>query len=249
MQFQDKVAVVTGAGREGKGIGRSICLALAKEGANIIIADFVKEAADAVAEEVRAIGVKALSVKVDVSQAADADALIQTVVSAFGKLDILVNNAGINRDALLMRMTDEQWDAVLDTNLKGTFNCIRAASRQMLRQRSGRIVNISSVMGLVGNIGQANYSASKAGVIGLTKTAARELGSRGITVNAVAPGFIQTVMTEELPEQVRENIGKQIPLVRLGTPEDVAGAVVFLCSDAASYITGQTLNVDGGMVM
>jgi len=249
LQFQDKVAVVTGAGREGKGIGRSICLALAKEGANIIIADFVKEAADAVAEEVRAIGVKALSVKVDVSQAADADALIQTVVSAFGKLDILVNNAGINRDALLMRMTDEQWDAVLDTNLKGTFNCIRAASRQMLRQRSGRIVNISSVMGLVGNIGQANYSASKAGVIGLTKTAARELGSRGITVNAVAPGFIQTVMTEELPEQVRENIGKQIPLVRLGTPEDVAGAVVFLCSDAASYITGQTLNVDGGMVM
>ena len=224
MLLKDKVAVVTGAGREGKGIGRSICLALAKEGARIVIADFVKEAADA-------------------------DALIQGAVDAFGSVDILVNNAGITRDALLMRMTDEQWDAVLDTNLKGSFNCIRAASRQMLRQRSGRIINIASVMGLIGNIGQANYSASKAGMIGLTKTAARELGSRCITVNAVAPGFIQTAMTEELPEQVRENIGKQIPLVRLGTPEDVAGAVVFLCSDAASYITGQVLSVSGGLTM
>ena len=249
MLLKDKVAVVTGAGREGKGIGRSICLALAKEGARIVIADFVKEAADSVVEEVTALGIEAISFKADVSQAADADALIQGAVDAFGSVDILVNNAGITRDALLMRMTDEQWDAVLDTNLKGSFNCIRAASRQMLRQRSGRIVNIASVMGLIGNIGQANYSASKAGMIGLTKTAARELGSRGITVNAVAPGFIQTAMTEELPEQVRENIGKQIPLVRLGTPEDVAGAVVFLCSDAASYITGQVLNVDGGMVM
>jgi len=247
--LKDKVAAVTGAGREGKGIGRSICLALAKEGARIVIADFVKEAADSVAEEVKALGVEAISLKADVSQAAEADALIQGAVDAFGSVDILVNNAGITRDALLMRMTDEQWDAVLDTNLKGAFNCMRAASRQMLRQRSGRIVNIASVMGLIGNIGQANYSASKAGMIGLTKTAARELGSRGITVNAVAPGFIQTAMTEELPEQVRENIGKQIPLVRLGTPEDVAGVVVFLCSDAASYITGQVLNVDGGMVM
>ena len=249
MLLKDKVAAVTGAGREGKGIGRSICLALAKEGARIVIADFVKEAADSVAEEVKALGVEAISLKADVSQAAEADALIQGAVDAFGSVDILVNNAGITRDALLMRMTDEQWDAVLDTNLKGAFNCIRAASRQMLRQRSGRIINIASVMGLIGNIGQANYSASKAGMIGLTKTAARELGSRGITVNAVAPGFIQTAMTEELPEQVRENIGKQIPLVRLGTPEDVAGVVVFLCSDAASYITGQVLNVDGGMVM
>ena len=249
MLLEHKTAVVTGAGRDGKGIGRSISLALAKEGANIVIADFVKEAADSVAEEVRKLGVQALSVKADVSQSADADALIQAAVDAFGSVDILVNNAGITRDAILMRMTDEQWDAVLNTNLKGAFNCTRAASRQMLRQRSGRIVNISSVMGLIGNVGQANYSASKAGVIALAKTTARELGSRGITVNAIAPGFIQTVMTEELPDQVRESIAKQIPLARLGTPDDVAGAVVFLCSDAASYITGQVLNVDGGLVM
>ena len=249
MLLKDKIAIVTGAGREGKGIGRFISLALAKEGASIVIADFVKEAADAVAAEVEALGVKALSIKTDVSQSADADALVQATLDAFGRIDILVNNAGITRDALLMKMTDEQWDSVLATNLKGTFNCTRAVSRQMLRQRSGRIVNIASVMGIMGNIGQANYSASKGGVIALTKTTARELGSRGITVNAIAPGFIQTAMTEELPEQVRENIGKQIPLARLGSPEDVAGAVVFLCSDAASYITGQTLNVDGGMVM
>ncbi len=249
MLLKDKVAIITGAGREGKGIGRFISLALAKEGANIVIADFVKDAADAVAAEVEALGIKALSVKTDVSQSAEADALIQATLDTFGKIDILVNNAGITRDALLMKMTDEQWDSVLDTNLKGTFNCIRAVSRHMLRQRSGRIVNIASVMGIMGNIGQANYSASKGGVIALTKTTARELGSRGITVNAIAPGFIQTAMTEELPEQIRENIGKQIPLSRLGTPEDVAGAVLFFCSDAASYITGQTLNVDGGMLM
>lgn len=249
MELQGKVALVTGAGRAGKGIGRSICIALAKEGANIAVADFVTEAADLVAEECRALGVEALSLQVDVSSTADTERMVEAVVDKFGKIDILVNNAGITRDQLLLRMSEAEWDAVLDTNLKGTFNCTKAVAKHMLRARSGKIVNMASVMGLIGNPGQANYSASKAGVIGLTKTTAKELGSRGITVNAIAPGFIETVMTEELSQQVRENISRRIPLVRLGTPEDVANATIFLCSEASGYITGQVINVDGGMVM
>ena len=249
MFLDGQVALVTGAGRAGKGIGRSIALALAREGAKIAIADFVPEAADAVAAEVAALGVESLAVYGSVSDSQDVDKMVQAAVDKFAKIDILVNNAGITRDNLLLRMTDEEWDMVLDTNLKGVFNCTRAVAKQMIRQRSGRIVNMASVMGMVGNAGQANYSASKGGVIALTKTTARELGSRGITVNAVAPGFIQTAMTEEMPEEAKANISERIPLKRLGTPEDVAEVVLFLCSPASSYITGQVIAVDGGMVM
>ncbi len=249
MKLEGKVAIVTGAGREGKGIGRSIALALAREGADIVIADYVSEAAEAVAEEVRSLGRRAVAVRANVANPADAEAIVQKALDEFGKVDILVNNAGITRDALILKMSEEEWDLVLDTNLKGTFNCTKAVIRPMLKQRSGKIVNVASVMGIIGNVGQANYSASKAGIIGLTKTTARELGSRGINVNAVAPGFIQTAMTDELPENIKENMSKQIPLQRLGTPDDVAGLIVFLCSEDSSYITGQVINVDGGMVM
>ncbi|MDO8588549.1 MAG: 3-oxoacyl-[acyl-carrier-protein] reductase [Armatimonadota bacterium] len=249
MELKGKVALVTGAGRGGKGIGRAICAALAGQGANIAIADFVEEAAEAVAEECRQIGVEAVSLKVDVADTADTERIVQLVVDKFGRIDILVNNAGITRDQILLRMSEAEWDAVIDTNLKGTFNCTRAVAKHMLRARSGRIVNMASVMGLIGNPGQANYSSSKAGVIGFTKAIAKELGSRGITVNAIAPGFIETAMTEELSQQVRDTISTQIPLARLGAPEDVANAAVFLCSEASSYITGQVINVDGGMVM
>ena len=249
MKLEGKVAIVTGAGRDGKGIGRSIALALAREGADIVIADFVPEAAEAVADEVKSIGRRAVSVKANVAVPADAEAIVQRALDEFGKVDILVNNAGITRDALIPRMSEEDWDLVINTNLKGTFNCTKAVTRPMLKQRSGKIVNIASVMGIIGNAGQANYSASKAGIIGLTKTTARELGSRGINVNAVAPGFIQTAMTDELSESIRENIASRIPLNRLGTPEDVAKLVLFLCADDSDYITGQVVNVDGGMVM
>jgi len=249
LKLEGKVAIVTGAGRDGKGIGRSIALALAREGADIVIADFVPEAAEAVADEVKSIGRRAVSVKANVAVPADAEAIVQRALDEFGKVDILVNNAGITRDALIPRMSEEDWDLVINTNLKGTFNCTKAVTRPMLKQRSGKIVNIASVMGIIGNAGQANYSASKAGIIGLTKTTARELGSRGINVNAVAPGFIQTAMTDELSESIRENIASRIPLNRLGTPEDVAKLVLFLCADDSDYITGQVVNVDGGMVM
>lgn len=249
MEFEDKVALVTGAGRDGKGIGRSISLELAKAGAKIVIADYVEEAANTVAEEVGSIGGEALAVKADVSNFADVETMVTSAVDKFEKIDILINNAGITRDNLLLRMSEAEWDSVLDINLKGTFNCTKAVAKHMLRQRSGKIVNVASVMGVIGNAGQANYSASKAGIIGLTKTTAKELGSRGINVNAVAPGFIQTVMTEEMPEQAKQSIEKQIPLQRLGTPDDVARVVAFLCSDAANYITGQVINIDGGMVM
>lgn len=249
MKLEGKVAIVTGAGREGKGIGRSIALALAGEGADIVIADFVPEAAEAVADEVKSLGRRAVSVEANVAVPADAEAIVQRALDEFGKVDILVNNAGITRDALIPRMSEEDWDLVIDTNLKGTFNCTKAVTRPMLRQRSGKIVNVASVMGIIGNAGQANYSASKAGIIGLTKTTARELGSRGINVNAVAPGFIQTAMTDELSESIRDSIASRIPLNRLGTPEDVAKLVLFLCADDSDYITGQVVNVDGGMVM
>ena len=249
MFLEGQVALVTGAGRAGKGIGRSIALALAGEGAKIAIVDFVAEAAESVAKEVQAAGVESLALVGSVSSPEDVERMVQETVERFGKIDILVNNAGITRDNLLVRMSEDDWDAVLDTNLKGTFNCTKAVAKHMMRQRSGKIVNVASVMGIMGNAGQANYSASKGGVIALTKTTAKELGSRGVNVNAVAPGFIQTVMTEDMPEEAKADISVKIPLRRLGTPEDVAGVALFLCSPAASYITGQVIAIDGGMVM
>ncbi len=249
MLLEGQVALITGAGRAGKGIGRSIALRLAKEGAKIAIADFVPEAADAVAAEVKEMGGEAVALYGSVSVPEDCDKMVQGAVDAFGKIDILVNNAGITRDNLIMRMSESEWDSVLDTNLKGTFNCTKSVAKLMMRERKGKIVNMASVMGIMGNAGQANYSASKGGVIALTKTTAKELGSRGVNVNAVAPGFIQTVMTEEMPEEAKQGIANQIPLKRLGTPDDVAEAVLFLCSEASSYITGQVIAVDGGMVM
>jgi len=247
--LEGKVALVTGAGRAGKGIGRSIALRLAKEGAKIVIADFVPEAADAVANDVIAMGGEAIGVYGSVASPGDVENMVKGAIDKFGKIDILVNNAGITRDNLLIRMSESDWDMVLDTNLKGVFNCTKAVSRLMMSQRSGKIVNMASVMGIMGNAGQANYSASKGGVIALTKTTAKELGSRGINVNAIAPGFIQTVMTEEMPEDAKADIVKQIPLRSLGTPEDVAEVVLFLSTDASRYITGQVIAVDGGMVM
>lgn len=249
MELEGKVALITGAGRNGKGIGRSICLELLKAGAKIVITDYVEENAIAVANEITAMGGEALALQANVADPADVERMVNSAVDKFGKIDILVNNAGITRDNLILRMSEAEWDSVLDTNLKGTFNCTKAVSKLMLRQRSGKIVNVASIMGVIGNAGQANYSASKAGVIALTKTTAREFGSRGINANAVAPGFIKTVMTEEMPEQAKQAIEKQIPLERLGTSDDVAKVIAFLCSEAASYVTGQVINVDGGMVM
>jgi 3-oxoacyl-[acyl-carrier protein] reductase len=246
MGFSGKVALVTGGAR---GIGRAIAEELAAGGATLALVDVLKEVAEATVAEFRARGVPAEAFVANVASLADAERMVGEVLSRFGKVDILVNNAGITRDNLILRMKEEEWDAVIAVNLKGTFNCIKAVSRSMLKARAGRIVNIASVVGLMGNAGQANYSASKAGVIGLTKSAAKELASRGITVNAVAPGFIRTEMTEKLSEAAREAFLGLIPLARAGTPEDVARAVRFLCSDDAAYITGQVLPVDGGMVM
>jgi len=242
-----KTALVTGGSR---GIGRAIALRLAAEGADVAICARQVEAAQAVAAELEALGVKALARPADVAQAAQAGALIEAVLAEWGKLDILVNNAGITRDNLLLRMSEEEWDAVLDTNLKGAFNCCKAAARAMIKARSGRIINITSVVGLMGNAGQANYAASKAGLCGFTKSLAKELASRNITANAVAPGLVpETGMTGELDEKAVEKLLSQVPLGRPGLPEDVAHAVAFLASDQAAYITGQVLCVDGGMVM
>ncbi|MEI6915213.1 MAG: 3-oxoacyl-[acyl-carrier-protein] reductase [Armatimonadota bacterium] len=243
------VALITGAGRAGKGIGRSIALALAREGADIAIADFVKDAADAVASEVQALGVQAIAVQGSVTNSDDVVRMVGEVNAKFGKIDILVNNAGITRDGLLVRMSDEDWHSVLDTNLTGAFLCTREVSKLMMKQRSGRIVNMASVMGVMGNAGQANYSASKGGMIALTKTTAKELGRRGINCNAVAPGFIKTMMTEEMPDEAKQKVSGQVPLDRLGTPEDVANVVLFLAGDLSSYVTGQVIHVDGGLVM
>ncbi|MCI7477362.1 MAG: 3-oxoacyl-[acyl-carrier-protein] reductase [Selenomonadales bacterium] len=247
MMLEGKTALVTGASR---GIGKAIALRLAKEGANIAI-NFAGNvaAAEEVKAAIEADGGKAILVQADVSDSAAVDAMVKTVVDTFGGIDILVNNAGITRDGLLMRMKEEDWDAVLNTNLKSIFLCTKAVSKLMMKKRSGRIVNMSSVVGVNGNAGQANYSAAKAGAIGFTKSMAKELAGRGITVNAIAPGFIQTDMTAVLPEAVKESMAKSIPLGRLGAPEDIAGTVLFLVSDCASYITGQVINVDGGMVM
>ena len=248
MDLSGKVAVVTGSAR---GIGKEIALKLAGVGADIVIND-IEAAADvmeATAAEVRKLGVKAIAVAADVSSAEDVARLFETAAAEYGKIDILVNNAGITRDQIVMRMTDEQWDSVLDIDLKSAFLCSRAVLRYMLKQRSGRIISIASVVGIMGNAGQANYSAAKAGVIGLTKSIAKEVGSRSITANAVAPGFIQTKMTDVLDEKQRAALLSRIPLNDLGTPRDVAEAVAFLASDEARYITGQVLNIDGGMAL
>lgn len=243
--LQDQVAVVTGASR---GIGRAVALALGAQGAKVVV-NYASSsgAADTVVEEIAAQGSEALSLQADVSQLDQVETLFKTVLEKWGRVDVLVNNAGITRDTLLMRMKPQEWQAVIDLNLTGVFLCSRAASKSMLKQRSGRMINIASVAGQMGNPGQANYSAAKAGVIGFTKTVARELASRGITVNAVAPGFITTDMTQGLEV---EPILNMIPLGRYGQPEEVAGMVRFLAADpAAAYITGQVFNVDGGMVM
>ena len=247
MLLDGKTALVTGASR---GIGRAIALCLAAEGARVAInyAGNVK-AAEEVKAAIEAAGGTAILCQADIADSAAVEAMIADVVKEFGTIDILVNNAGITRDTLLMRMKDEDFAKVLDTNLKGVFYCTKAVSKLMMKKRSGRIVNMASVVGLVGNAGQTNYAAAKAGVIGFSKSAAKELASRGITVNVVAPGFIGTDMTAGLPESVKEKMLTDIPLGRMGEPEDVANAVLFLASDQASYITGQVVNVDGGMVM
>ncbi|GFZ83644.1 3-oxoacyl-[acyl-carrier-protein] reductase FabG [Paenibacillus marchantiophytorum] len=242
-----KVALVTGASR---GIGRAIALHLAEHGADVAVNYAGSEtAAGEVVAAIEAMGRKAVKLRADVSSFQEADNLVKQTLEIFGKIDILVNNAGITRDNLIMRMKEEEFDQVIATNLKGVFNCVKAVTRPMMKQRFGRIINISSVVGVLGNPGQANYVAAKAGVIGLTKATARELSSRGITVNAVAPGFIETDMTDKLSAEMREHMLKQIPLERLGQPEEIAKVVRFLASDDASYMTGQTLHVDGGMYM
>ena len=247
MLLDGKCALVTGASR---GIGRAVALKLASEGAKVALNFAGNEAAaNAVCEEIKSAGGQAILVKADVSDEAAVQQMVQTVAEAFERIDILVNNAGITRDGLLARMKEEDWDAVLSTNLKGVFLTTKAATKLMMKQRTGRIVNMASVVGVTGNAGQANYSAAKAGVIGFTKTIAKELASRGITANAVAPGFIDTDMTSALSDKAKEAALSGIPLGRMGTPEDIAAAVLFLVSDQASYITGQVLNVDGGMVM
>lgn len=242
-----KVAVVTGASR---GIGRAAALKLASQGALVIVNyNGSKDRAEEVKKEIEAAGGKAEIRQCNVSDYAACEKMFKEIIAEFGSVDILVNNAGITKDGLLLKMSEADYDAVLDTNLKGTFNCIRFVARQMIKQRGGRIINMSSVSGVLGNAGQANYSASKAGVIGLTKSAARELAGRGITVNAIAPGFINTEMTEALSDKVKEGAVAQIPLGRFGEAEDIANAVAFLASDEAGYITGQVLCVDGGMAM
>ncbi len=242
MDLSGKVAIVTGGAR---GIGREIALRLAEAGANVVVSDVAD--AEPVAEEIRKTGRQSLAVATDVTSASDVAALVEKTAEKFGRIDILVNNAGIARDQLLMRMSDEDWEAVLNVNLKSVFLCTRAVLRQMVKQRWGRIVSISSIVGIVGNPGQANYSSSKAGIIGFTKTIAREVGSRGITVNAIAPGFIISRMTDQLSEEQKGEMLKRIPLGFLGTPRDVAEAVAFLASEEARYITGQVLGVDGGL--
>jgi 3-oxoacyl-[acyl-carrier protein] reductase len=242
-----KVALVTGASR---GIGRAIALRLAEAGANVVVNYAGSEAAAAeTVAKVKELGRDAIMIRANVANADEVNDMFKQALDHFGTIDILVNNAGITRDNLIMRMKEEEWDAVIDTNLKGVFNCIKAATRPMMKQRSGKIINITSVVGVLGNAGQANYVAAKAGVIGLTKTAARELASRNITVNAVAPGFIDTDMTTGLPEEVKSAMLGQIPLGRLGQADEIAKVVLFLASDAADYMTGQTLHVDGGMYM
>lgn len=247
MLLKDKVALVTGASR---GIGRAIALDLAKQGAKVVVNYSGNELkANEVVDEIIKLGSEAIAVKANVASSEEVTDMVKQTVDTFGQIDILVNNAGITKDNLLMRMKEEEWDAVINTNLKGVFLCTKAVSRYMMRQRHGRIINIASVVGVTGNPGQANYVAAKAGVIGLTKTSAKELASRNITVNAIAPGFIVTDMTDVLAEDVKNEMLKLIPIAKFGEAEDISNAVAFLASDASRYITGQTLHVDGGMVM
>ncbi|MBI5968949.1 MAG: 3-oxoacyl-[acyl-carrier-protein] reductase [Deltaproteobacteria bacterium] len=241
-----KVALITGGAQ---GIGRGIALLLAREGAKVVISDINLEKAQETCREIEAQGGEALAVGGSVAEAKEAEAMVQQAVEKFGRLDILVNNAGITRDQVLLRMKEEDWDLVLSVNLKGAFHCTKAALRPFLKQKGGKIVNIASVTGEMGNAGQANYAASKAGLIGFTKSIAREYAKRNIQVNAVAPGFIDTAMTQAIPQKEREFLVQQIPMERLGTPQDVAEAVLFLSSPAADYITGQVLKVNGGMYM
>ena len=246
MGIENKVALVTGAAQ---GIGKSIATLLAAKGATVVVCDINLEMASETAREIEAGGASCRAIKADVTQPGDADQIVKETVQHCGALDILVNNAGITRDNVLLRMKEDQWDQVMAVNLKGTFNCTKSAIRVMMRQKRGTIINVASITGLMGNAGQANYSASKAGVIGFTKAVAREYADRGITVNAVAPGFIATAMTDAIPEKEREALIGQIPLNRLGTPEDVANAVFFLASEEASYITGQVISINGGLYM
>jgi 3-oxoacyl-[acyl-carrier protein] reductase len=246
MSLAGKIALVTGAAQ---GIGRDIALALANDGADVAICDVNLDAARKTAGDIEAKGRKSLALKANVAASADVTAMIDQIVEQFGRIDILVNNAGITRDGLILRMKDEDWDLVLSINLKGAFLCTKTALKYMSKQRAGTVINIASIVGAMGNAGQANYVASKAGLIGLTKTIAREYANRGITANAVAPGFIDTAMTQALSENVRQELAKQIPMGKLGTPEDVANAVRFLASPWASYITGQVIHVNGGMYM
>jgi 3-oxoacyl-[acyl-carrier protein] reductase len=247
LSLEGRTAIVTGAAR---GIGKAIAETLAARGASIAVVDLRMDLAEETASEIAAkSGIEAIALEADVSNRESVNAMIKSAVDQLGKIDILVNNAGITRDGLIMRMKESDWDMVLDINLKGAFNCSQALARPMMKQRYGRIINISSVSGIVGQAGQANYSSSKAGIIGLTKALAKEFGSRNITVNAVAPGFIETVMTKELPEEIRDFSLKLTPMGRFGTPQDIANAVAFLAAEESSFITGVTLQVDGGMVM
>jgi len=246
MRLEGKVALITGGAR---GIGRAIALIFAKEGADVVVADVNLEIALKTASEIENLGRKALALEMDVTNYDKVEEGINKILDKMGKVDILVNNAGITKDNLLLRMSHTDWDAVINVNLTGTFNCIKAVCRPMIKQRSGRIISIASIIGLMGNPGQANYAASKAGIIALTKTVAKELASRNINANAVAPGFIQTEMTAKLSEEIKKKMLEAIPLAKLGTPEDVANVCLFLASDESSYITGQTITIDGGMVM
>ena len=246
MRLKDKVALITGGAR---GIGRSIALLFAKEGADIVVGDINIQEAGNTCSDIEALGRKSLALSMDVTDYTKVQEAVNKILDKFGKVDILVNNAGITKDQLLLRMDEEEWDAVLNVNLKGTFNCSKAVSKVMIKQRQGKIINIASIIGIIGNPGQANYAASKAGIIALTKTTAKELASRKINVNAVAPGYIQTEMTAGLSEEVKQKMQELIPLGRFGSPEDVAGLCLFLASEEANYITGQTIIVDGGMVM
>ncbi len=246
MRIEGKVALITGGGR---GIGREIALLFAQEGADIVIWDINLQDAEKTCRDIEVLGRKSLSEQVDVTDYVKVEEALNKILDKFGKIDILVNNAGITKDNLLLRMSQPEWDAVINVNLKGTFNCTKAVSRPLIKQRSGKIINIASIIGIIGNAGQANYSASKAGIIALTKTAAKELAARNINVNAVAPGFIQTDMTDKLPEELKEKMLSNIPLGKLGLPNDVANVCLFLASNEADYITGQTIVVDGGMVM